>query len=291
LNTESERERAHGVGIGVRLGRYSNCFYSPTLERCTMPRSVGVVVPAYRPDIAQLRAYVEAIDATISPAALIVELDAPKSGVVDRLADLPARVEAVPYRRGKGAAITAGFERLETDVLAFTDADGSTPVDSLASVIDPVASQDAALAVGSRRHPNADVAGHQTFARRFLGDGFAWLASRLLTVDLYDYQCGAKAIDAAAWEQVRDHLYEPGFAWDVELVAITGALDLRVVEVPIAWEDQPGSTVSPVRTSVALFRALLAARHRAKQLRDDRLHTAIAARRDEPTALVDRDHE
>jgi hypothetical protein len=256
-----------------------------------MSRSVGVVVPAYRPDISQLRTYVEAIDATVSPAAIVIELDAPKAGVVDRLADLPARVEAVPYRRGKGAAITAGFERLETDVLAFADADGSTPVDSLASVLAPVESKDAALAVGSRRHPDADVASHQTFARRFLGDGFAWLAGRLLSVDLYDYQCGAKAIDAAAWAQVRDHLYEPGFAWDVELVAIAGALDLRVVEVPIKWEDQPGSTVSPVRTSVALFRALLAARHRAKQLRDDRLHTAIAARRDEPTALIDRDHE
>ena len=89
---------------------------------------------------------------------------------------------------------------------------------------------------------------------------------------------------------MREHLYEAGFAWDVELIAMAGALELDIVEVPITWEDQPGSTVSPVRTSVQLASALLASRHRAKQIRDSRVHNAIAATREEPTALVDR-HE
>ncbi len=254
-----------------------------------MSPTVGVVIPAFRPDIAELRRYVAAIEETLAPETVVIELDSPRDGVTAELDDLPAAVETVPYRRGKGAAITAGFEYLETDVLVFADADGSTPADSLAAVVDPVTDGEADLSVGSRRHPESEVGSHQTFARRFLGDGFAWLAGTLLTVSLYDYQCGAKAITADGWGQVRSHLYEPGFAWDVELAAIAGALDLRVTEVPIHWEDRPGSTVSPVRDSLALFRALLSARHRAKQLSDDRLHTAIAARREQPTALVERD--
>ncbi|MBX0285661.1 glycosyltransferase [Haloarcula salinisoli] len=254
-----------------------------------MSTTVGVVIPAFRPDIAELRRYVTAIEETLAPETVVIELDSPSDGVAAELDDLPAVVETVPYRRGKGAAITAGFEYLETDVLVFADADGSTPADSLSAVVDPVTDGEADLSVGSRRHPESEVGSHQTFARRFLGDGFAWLAGTLLTVSLYDYQCGAKAITAAGWGQVRSHLYEPGFAWDVELAAIAGALDLRVAEVPIHWEDRPGSTVSPVRDSLALFRALLSARHRAKQLSDDRLHTAIAARREQPTALVERD--
>jgi len=254
-----------------------------------MSTTVGVVIPAFRPDIPELRRYVTAIEETLAPETVVIELDSPRDGVEAELGDLSAVVETVPYRRGKGAAITAGFEFLETDVLVFADADGSTPADSLAAVVDTVTDGRADLAVGSRRHPESEVASHQTFARRFLGDGFAWLAGTLLTVSLYDYQCGAKAITAEGWEQVRRHLYEPGFAWDVELAAMAGALDLRVVEVPIQWEDRPGSTVSPVRDSMALFRALLSARHRAKQLSDDRLHTAIAARREQPTALVERE--
>jgi glycosyltransferase involved in cell wall biosynthesis len=253
-----------------------------------MSRSLGIVVPAYRPDVAQLTRYVDALHDRLDPATVRVELDAPDERTVERLAALDATVSAVPYRRGKGAALTAGFESLDTDTLAFADADGSTSPDSLAAVVDPVHTGDAALAVGSRRHPDATVTSHQTVARRWLGDGFAWLARRLLAAELYDYQCGAKAIDREAWSQIRRHLYAAGFAWDIELVAIAAALDLSVVEVPITWEDKPGSTVEPVRTSLRMAKALFTARHRAKQLRDSPLHTAIAARREGPDALVDR---
>ena len=268
----------------------SNPFWSPRDSYDPMERSVGVVVPAFKPDVERLQTYVTALDERLSPTTIRIELDDPHESVSRALADLPATVNPVPYRRGKGAAITAGFEALDTDVLVFADADGSTPVDSLAAVIDPVRDGRADLAVGSRRHPEANVRSHQTMARRFLGDGFAWLAGQLLEEALYDYQCGAKAIDARAWELVREHLYDAGFAWDVELVAMAAVFELRIDEVPIEWEDQPGSTVSPVRTSVRLARALVTARHRAKQLRNSRLHTAIAAQRDEPTALVEK-HE
>jgi len=254
-----------------------------------MVQSVGIVVPAFRPDVDRVRSYVAALDDRLDPAEIRIELDDPNAGVPERLADLPATVNAVPYRRGKGAAITAGFEAIDTDVRSFADADGSTDVDSFARIVDRVSSGTADLAVGSRRHPDATVHSHQTFARRFLGDGFAWLAGHLLAVSLHDYQCGAKAITADGWNLVRDHLYDAGFAWDVELVAIAGALDLDVAEVPIDWEDRPGSTVSPVRTSLNMGTALLRARHRAKRIRNSRLHTAIAARREEGPALIEKD--
>jgi glycosyltransferase involved in cell wall biosynthesis len=255
--------------------------------------SVGIVVPAYDPDVGRLRAYLTALRQTLDPDELHVELDAGGPGVADRIRDAGATVAESDSRRGKGAAITAGFETLETDVLAFADADGATPADELAAVISEVTEGSADLAVGSRRHPDSDVQSHQTVVRRLLGDGFAWLAGNLLTVDLYDYQCGAKAITADAWERVRGHLYEAGFAWDVELVAVAGALGCRVAEVPISWEDQPGSTVSAVRTPFRLLGSLLRARHRAKRLGDSRLHAAIADRRDGDAALVDEpaDHE
>jgi glycosyltransferase involved in cell wall biosynthesis len=253
-----------------------------------MQRSVGVVVPAYRPDVERLAEYVSAIAERLDPTAIRIELDVPQPGVVERLSSLPATVATVPYRRGKGRAITTGFEALDTHVLVFADADGSTPVEALASVVRPVLDGEADLAVGSRRHPEAHIARHRTFARRRLGDTFAWLARRLLAPQLFDYQCGAKAISREAWETVREHLYEPGFAWDIELVAIAGALDHRIVEVPIEWHDQPESTVSPVQTSVALARGLLAARHRAALIHENRLHGVIASQREEhPLVNVD----
>ncbi len=254
-----------------------------------MTATVGVVIPAFRPDVDRLAEYVGALHDVIEPATVRVEVDDPDATTKRALDRLPATVHTVPYRRGKGAAITSGFESLETNVRVFADADGATPPASLARVIDPVVNEEADLAVGSRRHPDASVSTHQTLARRYMGDAFAWLARRLLSVPLYDYQCGAKAITADGWTAVREHLYEPGFAWDIELVAMAGALDLRVSEVPIEWHDQPGSTVSPVSTSLSLGWTLLTARHRAKRLRNDRLHTALDVGSENPTALVDRE--
>ncbi len=250
--------------------------------------SVGIVIPAFRPDVSSLQRYVDALHETLAPDRIRIELDDPRPGVEDRCRELPATVNVSPERRGKGAAITAGFQALSTDVLAFADADGATPAESVADVVAPVADGRTDLSVGSRRHPDAVVASHQTFARRRLGDAFAWMARRLLDANLYDYQCGAKAVSADAWAEVADHLYESGFAWDIELIAMSAALEFAIEEVPVRWEDQPDSTVSPVETTVELGVALFVARHRAKLLRDDPLHSVIAARRDRPTALIDR---
>ena len=252
-----------------------------------MDRSIGIVVPAYEPDVARLSAYVHALRSRLDPDEIHIEIDAPDPDVLAALDELPATVHPVADRRGKGAAVTCGFEALDTDVLVFADADGSTPPDSIADVLEPLLSDRADLGVGSRRHPDATIGSHQTYARRWLGDGFAWLARRLLDAKLYDYQCGAKAITAEAWAAVREHLYEPGFAWDIELIAIAAALDQRIEEVPITWHDQPDSTVSPVGTAIDLGRELLISRHRAKLIRNSSLHTAIASYRTEPSALVD----
>ena len=251
-----------------------------------MSNSVGVVVPAYRPDPDRLRSYLRALRETVAPATIRVEMDAPDPGGVDFRVPEWVDVNVSRRRRGKGGAITDGFEALSTDLLVFADADGATPAESLSAVIDAVRA-DGGLAVGSRRHPEASIRSHQTFARRFLGDGFAWIARRLLDAQLYDYQCGAKAIDATVWQAVRPHLYEPGFAWDIELVAVTAAMEYSVTEVPVTWEDQPGSTVSPVRDGLAMAQGLLVARHRARLLRNDRLHRLFDSGND--TALVDRE--
>ena len=285
-------------GSGVKRSK-KTFVVAPVSER--MARSVGVVIPAYRPDPDRLAAYARELDERLGPDAIRIELDADapagagsESGadaaIPPALTAAPAAVNAVPRRRGKGAAITAGFEALgaDADVLAFADADGSTPPASLASVLDPVTRGEADVAVGSRRHPNAVVTAHQTFARRYLGDAFAWAARRLLDANLYDYQCGAKAISREAWAAVRERLYESGFAWDIELVAVAAALGERIAEVPVRWEDRPGSTVSPVADSFALGRGLLAARHRAKLARESRLHALFERGRTRPPALVDR---
>jgi len=229
-----------------------------------MTASIGVVVPAYRPDVSVLTTHVDRLQTAVDPATVLVTLDDPAPGVATRLRDSGATVDVSPTRRGKGTAISMGFDRLDADRVAFSDADASTPAESVAAVV--AALDDAAVAVGSRRHPDATIDAHQSRLRRRLGDGFAWLARHVLDLDLYDFQCGAKAMTATAWNRLRNHVTASGFGWDVEVLGLADALGFPIAEVPVRWRDRPGSSVPPVRTALRLMAVLARTRSRASRL-------------------------
>lgn len=238
--------------------------------------STGIVIPAYRPDRDRLIGYTQKLDAVLDPDAIHVELDCPNSTeVAASIQRDTVSVNVARDRRGKGAAVTAGFNALDTDVRMFLDADGATPASSAAKVLAPLTDGTADLSVGSRRHPDADVQNHQTVIRKFMGDTFAGLSSLMLPISLTDYQCGAKAVTADLWQEVTSHLYESGFAWDLELVAVSDAMGYDVTEVPIAWEDQPGSTVDLAPALIEFARALVTVRHRALSLQGSILHSTL----------------
>lgn len=218
--------------------------------------TVGVVIPAFEPDVDQLRSYIDSICDTIAGVTVRVELDSPDQATIEGLTDSQATVNTTAHRRGKGAALTAGFDALDTDILAFSDADASTSATELDRIIEVVRTKEADLAVGSRRHPETDEVTTQSPYRAYMGHGFAWLARRVLDISLYDYQCGAKALTRDTWLTVRRYIQATGFAWDIELVAYTHAVGAEIDEIPITWHDAPKSTVPPIRTAVAFLGTL-----------------------------------
>lgn len=252
-----------------------------------MDHTLGIVVPAYEPDVNLLRNYIDSLDTELSPTKIIVEIDSPPETTIDSLRDLPIDVNVSPNRRGKGAAVTNGFDALETDALAFVDADGSTPASSVDRITTPILTGKTDLAVGSRRHPDAIIHSHQTYVRRWLGNLFALIAKKTLALPINDFQCGAKAITQSAWQEVRTQLHEPGFAWDLELIGMTAALGYSIQEIPIEWTDQPGSTVNPLATSLSLAKALFMVRHRAKLASNNTVHGVLAAYRSEDESLIE----
>lgn len=228
-----------------------------------MSESLGVVIPAYDPDPQLLRQYITNIRAALEPEAIRVELDQPRRGHLESLSGLAIDCNISRDRRGKGAAITAGFDALETDIYAYADADGSVPVSSLGDVVREIRDGNTAVCIGSRRHPASEIVEHQTVGRRFLGDLFALAARRILPTQCRDYQCGVKAVSADAWDSIGHHCYERGFAWDLEFVSVAGALGYDIAEAPVVWEDQSDSTVDPLSTSLELLTALINVKRRA----------------------------
>ena len=233
-----------------------------------MKNSIGVVIPAYNPNLKKLERYVKELDEVLCPDTILIEIDNPSQSELNEMKGIPATVGVSEVRRGKGAAITQGFNKLKSDILVFVDADGSAPEKSVKKVCDSVKQPHVDLAVGSRRHPNSNVKFHQSGIRKFLGDGFSFLSQVVLEIKLYDYQCGVKAIDKKIWNGVQKDIERDGFSWDIELISIVSMRGHNIEEVPIEWEDQPGSTVEIVPTILELFKALFTVRRKIKKMRE-----------------------
>lgn len=246
-----------------------------------MTESLGVVVPAYDPDIRALTRYITAIRELLEPAVIRVEIDTPREDHLTALDPIVDDLSDTKTKRGKGGAIIDGFNSLETDIFAFADADGSVPASSLDKIVHRIRTGTADISIGSRRHPSSHIVSHQTIIRRLLGDIFALVAQQLLPTRCRDYQCGAKAVRADAWAEIRHYCHEQGFAWDLEFVSVAGSLGYDITEVPVVWTDHPDSTVDPIRTSVELATALLAVRRRTRPL------TPYRRLRDQPTDHTD----
>ena len=232
-----------------------------------MKNSIGVVIPAYNPNLKTLEGYVRDLDKVLCPDIILIEIDDPSELMLSQMEGISAKVEVSDRKRGKGAAITRGFNKLKSDILVFVDADGSIPAKSVEKVCDSIIKLDVDLAVGSRRHPDSNIKFHQGNVRKLLGDGFSFLSRVLLEVKLYDYQCGVKAIDRKVWEEVQRDIERKGFSWDIELISIVSMRGYNIEEVPIEWDDQPGSTVKIIPTMLELFNALFTVRRKIKKLR------------------------
>jgi glycosyltransferase involved in cell wall biosynthesis len=247
-----------------------------------MSDTVGIVIPAYNPDVDTLITYIEVLQDSVADT-VHVELDVPEDST-SRITAHADSVNTAPKRRGKGRAITEGFSAISTDILGFVDADASVPVSSVERIVVPIRDGTADLAIGSRRHPDAIIKTHQTILRRRMGDAFALLARRMLPTVVYDYQCGAKALSTNAWETLSPVIEESGFAWDLEVIAMAGAMDYRIEEVPITWDDAPTSTVEPLSTAATLMTALFTIRHRIETF-DEKTHDLSHSRNRDRNAV------
>jgi glycosyltransferase involved in cell wall biosynthesis len=158
-------------------------------------------------------------------------------------------------RPGKGAAVRRGLAASTAPFVGFFDADLATPIDTLARTISELRAGATAV-IASRHAPGARFVQPQSLGRRVGGSAFRAL-TRPLVPAIYDTQCGFKFFRRHAVQQALGHCRLDGFAFDVELLRYLQAAGGPIVEIPVAWTDNPHSTFRPVRDGVASFAAVL----------------------------------
>jgi dolichyl-phosphate beta-glucosyltransferase len=165
------------------------------------------------------------------------------------------RVVALQPNRGKGRAVKEGVRVSRGELVLFSDADLSTPIEELPR-LEAAIERGADVAFGSRAAPGAREI-NQPIYRRVMGRVFNLLVRLILRSDFQDTQCGFKLFRGMVAREVFVSLRTEGFAFDVEVLLHAQRSGYRVVEVPVRWMNSDATRVSPLRHSLQMLRDLI----------------------------------
>jgi dolichyl-phosphate beta-glucosyltransferase len=165
---------------------------------------------------------------------------------------LQAQVLRLPENRGKGAAVRTGVLASSGAVVAFVDADLSSPPAAIAQVLQAVESGSAQVALASRAHPTSDITVRQPLARETAGKTFNRLIRLLGLTTLPDTQCGLKAFERDVARALFEPLSTQRFAFDVEVLARAQQQGLRIQVIPTEWAHVEESRVAPLRDGLRM---------------------------------------
>jgi glycosyltransferase involved in cell wall biosynthesis len=139
------------------------------------------------------------------------------------------RVISYSLNKGKGHAIKTGVLRSSGKVIVFLDGDRDVSPLTLRDYIKELETCD--LVIASKRHPLSIV--NAPISRKFLSRGFNLLVRIMLGIKIKDTQSGLKAGDGDALRRIFKSVAVKRYAFDVELLAIANAFDLKIKEMPI----------------------------------------------------------
>ncbi|MFL5945262.1 MAG: glycosyltransferase [Gaiellaceae bacterium] len=169
---------------------------------------------------------------------VIVVSDGSLDDTAERL--LSARepgIRVIHYDRnlGKGYAVKVGALAAHGQWVALVDADLDLDPSSIPDFLELARRDQLDFAIGSKRHPGSIV--HYPRSRRIASWWYQQLNRLLFRLDVHDTQVGLKVFSRNVVDDVVPLLLVKRFAFDLELLAVAGALGYRRVrELPVRLE-------------------------------------------------------
>ena len=151
------------------------------------------------------------------------------------------RLHQLRPNQGKGAAVRAGFAASRGDVVAFTDADLSAPIEQLELLLGDL--DDAEIAILSRALPGTRLERRQSRPREMMGKLYALLAQVLVIRGVPDAQCGLKVYRGDLGRELFARTRETGVLFDTEVLALAAQRGARISQRPALWRHDPASTL------------------------------------------------
>ncbi len=161
------------------------------------------------------------------------------------------RVLSNGMNRGKGFSVRHGSLDARGEVVLFTDADLSAPIEEAEKLLAALRSHD--IAIGSRAVDRNLIEVHESLFREFAGIIFNRIVRTILRLPFVDTQCGFKAFRRERCRIIFEQQTIERFGFDPELLYLARHHGLSTIEVPVRWAHSPATKVSMMRDSVQMF--------------------------------------
>lgn len=234
------------------------------------PLAYSIVIPAYS-ESARIAASLDKILAHIAQnnwkAEIIVVDDGSRDTTTDIVRDYMTRHANIrliqnPGNRGKGYSVRNGMLHATGEILLFSDADLSSPIEEADKLFAAIRNGDD-IAMGSRWMQKELQTRKQPLYRRLGSRGFNLFLRTFLRLDFKDTQCGFKAFTQRAAITVFSLQQIERWGFDAELLYLARKYHFSVAEVPVAWAHRDGTRMHPFRDGIHMVWDLLCIRWNA----------------------------
>ena len=220
-------------------------FVALTLRRVLVPRRPAVSQAPFPAMNARVAAVIPVIDEAESLPSVLAEFPAGSvetivvvdGGSIDGTPELARAAGAVVVaepRRGYGRACREGAHATDAEIVVFLDGDGSDDPAAIESLVRPLRSGEAALALGARIDPERGAQhGHQRLGNMFV----SFLVRVGYGVRIHDIP-PMRAIRRETLDRLA--MVEMTYGWPTEMVVKTARLGLPIVEVPVPSRARRG---------------------------------------------------
>lgn len=232
------------------------------------PYELSIVIPAYN-EQGRLEGFLDSIEQYYQKSNRTLELilvnDGSKDATLEIMSSfkqkstIPTQLISDKKNRGKGYAVRKGMLLAQGEWILFSDADGATPISNVDKLLDGIKSG-ADMAIAIRQHKEDSV--ERTLIRDLMGQSFYRLTNLLAVPGIKDTQCGFKLFRHDAARYLFSKVKENGWAFDVEALFIAQKRGMKLVEVPVEWQEVEGSKVSLLPAAFQMFFALFRIRRR-----------------------------
>jgi glycosyltransferase involved in cell wall biosynthesis len=210
---------------------------------------LSIIIPAYN-EAERIPQTLIAVDRALEGAEFSYEILVADNGSTDVTRDIVARMAHVVRNLrladggtgGKGIAVRNGMIDAFGVVRLFMDADNATQIDQFMKMM-PLFKEGYDVVIGSRTVRGAAIDRAEPWYRVLGGKALNIVVQLLLLPGLWDTQCGFKAFTADAAERIFATAKVPGWAFDVEALALAKRFGYRIKEVPVRWAHDPRSRV------------------------------------------------